>query len=114
MKYQKLTEHLTKVKGNRWDATFEEVERVIGVPLPESARQYPAWWANQGRGQSKSWELAGWKSTNVDIANETVSFDYVAGGTEKPVRKLTIDQAKQGLAANFNVPVDAIEIVVRG
>jgi hypothetical protein len=29
-------------------------------------------------------------------------------------RKLTIAEAKAGFAANFGVPVDAIEIMIRG
>jgi len=116
-KYRELTLHLASRDDEIWTASFDEVEEAMGQPLPGSARQYPAWWANQGRAQSQAWELAGWKTSAVDVANERVTFVYV-GGEEGPktpdAPKLTIAEAKAGLAANFNVAVDAIEIVIRG
>lgn len=115
-KYQSLSLHLAQIEGIDWQASFDEIEEVLRRPLPESAKQYPAWWANQGRAQSLAWESAGWKTKDVDLKKEKVTFVYV-GGIEDEVPdapKLTIAEAKAGLASNFGVPVDAIEIVVRG
>lgn len=46
-KYLPLYQYL----ANRNDATvmldFEKIESIIGCKLPNSAYQYPAWWANQ-------------------------------------------------------------------
>jgi hypothetical protein len=116
-KYQKLTFHLANMDDNVWEASFDQIEEVLRMPLPDSASQYPAWWANQGRAQSLAWESAGWKTKRVDLKNFKVTFVYVGDGVDRDVMeasKLTIAEAKAGLAANFNVPVDAVEITIRG
>ena len=116
-KYINLTLYLAQLDAGVWEATFTEVEEVLGAPLPTSARQYPAWWANQGRAQSSAWQGAGWKTTAVDVEREKVTFIY-AGGEEEPdstaVQPLTISDAKAGLAANYGVSVEAVEILIRG
>jgi hypothetical protein len=123
IKYQNLTEHLANLEEEVWDASFEEIQVVLGIPLPESAFLYPAWWANQGRAQSRAWEGAAWKTKRVDLKNGKVTFVYVGDQPNRgippdrdvsDVARLTIAEAKAGLAANFNVPVEAVEIVIRG
>jgi hypothetical protein len=116
-KYFNLTGHLANMGANTWEATFNEVEEVLGFPLPDSARKHRPWWANQGHAQSAAWLSGGYKTANVDLENEKVTFVYVGDGVarETPqVRKLTIADAKAGLAAFFNVPAEAIEITIRG
>ncbi len=116
-KYFNLTRYLSELEEGAWEATFDEVEKVLGEPLPASARQYPAWWANQGRAQSNAWQMAGWKTAGLDLQGERVTFVYVGDQDEDDlaqVPKLTIGDAKAGLAANFGVPVEAIEITIRG
>jgi hypothetical protein len=115
-KYQNLTFHLANHEGVEWRASFDEIEEVLRMPLPDSAKQYPAWWANQGRAQSLAWESAGWKTKDVDLKNETIRFIYVRDPDDQmpePMR-LTIAEAKEGLAANFGVSADAVEITIRG
>lgn len=120
-KYQSLTVHLANMEENVWEASFEEIEDVLGMPLPESAHQYPAWWANQGRAQSLAWEGAAWKTKQVDLKNGKVTFVYVGDQPDREIpperdvpKALSIAEAKAGLAATLGVPVDAIEIVIRG
>ena len=116
-KYRNLTLHLAGRDDEAWEATFEEVESVLGIPLPDSARQHRPWWANQGRAHSSAWQSAGWKTSNVDLDNEKVTFVYAGDGVDREspdAPKLTIAEAKAGLAANFNVPIDAVEITIRG
>lgn len=119
-KYFNLTTHLANMDENVWEASFDQIEEVLGSPLPESASQYPAWWANQGRAQSLAWESAGWKTKSVDLKNFKVTFVYVGDRPDRDfppdrdVQKLSINEAKAGLAATFGVPVDAIEITIRG
>lgn len=120
IKYQGLTEHLVNLEEDVWDASFDEIQRVLGIPLPESAFQYPAWWANQGRAQSLAWEGAAWKTKRVDLKNGKVTFIYVGDQPDRQippdrdVHRLTIAEAKAGLAATFGVSVDAVEITIRG
>lgn len=115
-KYRKLTFHLASIDETEWTATFEEIERVLGFPLPESARQYQAWWSNQMRSQSLAWQSAGWKATALDLENERVTFVYVAGDEHEEVpqtRLITIQDAKEGLAASFGVDPSQVEITIR-
>ena len=51
------------------------------------------------------------------MTNEKVTFVYAGDGVDRTAvdtPRLTIAEAKVGLAANFNVPVEAVEIVIRG
>lgn len=117
IKYRKLTEYLASTDETEWTASFEQVESVLGFPLPDSARQYQAWWSNQMRSQSLAWQSAGWKATALDLENERVTFVYVAGDDpDKEVeaaKPMSIQQAKERLAATFGVNPDQVEIVVR-
>ncbi|WP_068078458.1 DUF7662 domain-containing protein [Novosphingobium lentum] len=75
-KYDPLTHYLETRPEEIWDARFAEVERVLGFPLPRSAHEYPAWWANQepGHSQTQGWRGAGWETSQVDLASKKVRF----------------------------------------
>ena len=78
-KYALLYGHLLALADDQWDATFPEVEAVLGGPLPASARKHPAWWSNTtSLASGKSWLAAGWRTRNVRIAEERVSFVRLA------------------------------------
>jgi hypothetical protein len=125
-KYSKLTEHLVSWDSDDLTVSFEELEKILGFPLPRSAYSYPAWWANQageGHSQSSAWQSVGWRTGELDIANERVSFSRrAATPTQKRVppgssigkNGLTIAEAKAGLAAFYGVPPDNVEITIRG
>lgn len=125
-KYMELAAHLTGLNDTRWQASFEEIEEILGFPLPESARAHQAWWSNQMRSQSLGWQQAGWKTTDLDLRNERVTFVYVGGEENEGVapepesarrarpRPLTIAEAKAGLAAAFAVDPSQIEIIIKG
>ena len=114
-KYEGLTDHLRRSKTDRWTASFAEIERLIDGKLPQSAKYYPAWWANQNRAQSLAWESVGWRTAGVDLERRTATFEKLNSDRRPTMpRKITIAEAKAGLAANFGVPVDSIEISIRG
>jgi hypothetical protein len=75
-RYQPLADHLRILDTSRWDACFVDIEAIIGRPLPRSAYQYPAWWANQsgGHSQTAGWRDAGWKTADLDLVRKRVSF----------------------------------------
>lgn len=75
-KYEPLTHYLENRPDQIWDAGFAEVERVLGFPLPASAHEYPAWWANQepGHSQTRGWRDAGWETGRVDLAGKRLRF----------------------------------------
>src|SRR5689334_8023513 len=120
-KYQNLALHLSSLDIPRWAPTFREIEKILGFPLPKSAYSYPAWWANQageGHSQSGSWQSVGWRTGELDLSNQRVSFfrekkdsghQAVADttGSGRQSIALTISEAKAGLAANFGVPLES-------
>lgn len=127
-KYADLTAYLIKQdKSKPHTVHFSEIERVIGAALPESARLYQAWWANQsgkGHSQAVSWCCVGWNTKDVDLANQRVTFFYVEEKLSAKAKLvetlkseaggLTIEQAKRQLAATFGVQAEQIEITIRG
>jgi hypothetical protein len=74
-KYQPLSDHLGSRPDAAWFATFAEVERILGFPLPKAARALPSWWANDpGKAHGRAWSQPGWEVGDLDLAAEQVLF----------------------------------------
>lgn len=76
--YRPLADHLAARKGDHWEASFEEIERTLGRPLPRSAYRYNAWWANQtgpGHSQTQGWRSVGWRTSRLDLERRRVRFE---------------------------------------
>jgi hypothetical protein len=55
--------------------TFAEIEIIIADKLPDSARLYSAWWANDPTHvQATAWLNAGWKVDSVNKHQRSVTF----------------------------------------
>jgi hypothetical protein len=56
--------------------TFEQIEGVLGLSLPPTARNNPTWWTNNPNrhSQAKAWLDAGFLTEQVNIADETLVF----------------------------------------
>lgn len=94
-RYEPLSRHLSQRAERRWSATFDQIERILGSPLPESAYKYPAWWANQsgsGHIQSAAWQRAGWKTAKLDLERRRVDFERV-GGSEATTSSASLAEA---------------------
>lgn len=82
-KYEALARHLRGSAG-RIEVNFEDVEEILGYPLPASARRHAAWWSNSGgtHVQSQAWLSAGYRTEQVDLVQERLVFvpDRVNGG----------------------------------
>ena len=78
-KYLPIAEFLESRPVSEWRASFQEIESILGFPLPRSARDHPAWWANNPGGHSHclAWLEAGWKTEQVDLEAEKVTFRKV-------------------------------------
>ena len=74
--YAPLTHHLKASTESRVAMGFAEIERLLGFPLPRSARSHRPWWANSDHGhvQSRAWLDAGFASREVDLAAERLEF----------------------------------------
>lgn len=82
-KYEPLARRLSTESGAEWTAGFTELERLLGFPLPPSARRYRPWWGNQkgaGHSQARGWQDAGWQVWKVDLDAEQVTFRRERGG----------------------------------
>jgi len=80
-KYQALSEFLKNTKQTEVRLSFRKVEQIIGKKLPHSAMAYRAWWSNNPTNSvmTKAWLDEGWKSEQVDMAGEQVTFRKVEG-----------------------------------
>ena len=127
-KYANLTSHLNALPAHQWKAQFSEIEAILGFSLPKSAYAYPAWWSNQaadGHSQSGSWQSIGWRTSDLDLATQHVTFvrnddrreRTVAadpGARQPPRDGLTIAEAKRRLAIHFGVEPENVEITIKG
>jgi hypothetical protein len=52
---------------------FEEVERILGQPLPASARKYSSWWRNPRYWHVRHLRELGWR-VSCSMAAERVTF----------------------------------------
>lgn len=76
-RYQPLHDHLADQTEPVVRLTFRQIERILGASLPDSARKYRPWWANEAAGthvHARSWLDAGRKTRNVDLNSGTVEF----------------------------------------
>lgn len=75
-KYHPLFVYLQQLDASETTLTFEEIEALIGKPLPKSARRSRSWWSNRGDGavQAIAWMGAGYHAYAVDIETGTVHF----------------------------------------
>jgi hypothetical protein len=75
-KYQPLQTYLERQQAGRVRLSFGEIERLLGFSLPRSAREYRPWWSNNTGGNVaiRAWRDAGWRTADVDMAGEQVTF----------------------------------------
>jgi hypothetical protein len=80
-KYEPLQVRLRQTPGSRIRFSFREIEAILGFALPRSARTHAPWWANVGGShvQAEAWMGAGWRTCQVDVPGERVSFERTVG-----------------------------------
>jgi hypothetical protein len=74
--YAPLREWLRSQPGGRLTLSFDEMERLLGRPLPPSARTTRTWWNNtaRGRSQARAWLEAGWRARDLDRRAGSIAF----------------------------------------
>ena len=94
-KYDPLREHLERRSAARVSMTFQEIEQVLGSPLPRSARDHAAWWSNErsptAHVQKLAWQAAGYDVESVDRAHGRVIF-VRAGAPNSPLHASPVGQ----------------------
>ncbi len=76
-KYDPLYDYLISLKKDEWRASFAQIEEILGFPLPKSAYEYQAWWANERsekKDHKRTWLAAGWRTANLNLTGRTVEF----------------------------------------
>jgi hypothetical protein len=75
-KYEPLPQFLSAKSGTAHRLSFEQIERVLGFKLPQSAYEHEAWWSNSptGHSHSRAWLAAGWRTQDVDLGARKVTF----------------------------------------
>jgi len=76
-RYDGLRAYLSQQSEPVVQLSFDEIEKIIGSPLPASARRYRPWWANEQSGthvHARSWLDVGRRTANVDLQAATVDF----------------------------------------
>jgi len=79
-KYEPLSEYLRKSGQSHVRMRFEEIERVLGFPLPPSSRRHRAWWSNNAANNvmTNAWIDAGYRTEDVDLEGGRLVFRRVA------------------------------------
>jgi len=79
-KYDPLTKRLAGQTGAEWRASFTELEKLLGAPLPKSARTGKTWWkSDAATPQAKA--FAGW---NAELGKAGVIFRKAAAAAPPP------------------------------
>ena len=77
-KYARLQEHLERRRGRPEMLTFEDIEQIIGRPLPQSAVRHRSFWANDNQdhhSHARAWIRAGYRVAYVDRDEKVVRFE---------------------------------------
>jgi DNA-binding transcriptional regulator YiaG len=75
-KYYPLYTYLRQTGGDEITLTFSEIESLLNLRLPTSARTQRAWWSNRSKGavQAQAWMMAGYHVDVIDLAAEKLVF----------------------------------------
>ncbi|HVI33407.1 DUF7662 domain-containing protein [Phenylobacterium sp.] len=72
-KYSPLSDRLAGHPANEWQASFAEIEEVLGFPLPKTARTGKSWWSGMDKPHARAWTAHGFEA-DVDHARSLVTF----------------------------------------
>lgn len=75
--YDSLRNYLSRpyFAGHRFMLDFEEIESILGRPLPQAARTNQRWWSNhKGSWQSSAWRHAGCRVIRIDLVRGRITF----------------------------------------
>lgn len=75
-KYAPLEKHLAQANHAQIHMNFSDIEKIIGQPLPPSARKHRAWWSNNPTNSvmTYAWLAAGYKTAEVNLEGEELLF----------------------------------------
>jgi hypothetical protein len=86
-RYARLTDFLAGCDTPTVACTFEQLEDVLGAPLPPSARTSIPYWSRLKTALGSAIAAGGYRPTTVDLWNERVILARVAARRPAPVRR---------------------------
>lgn len=100
-KYQPLGDYLAGRQASETPMSFNEIEQVVGTPLPPKAVNYPAWWSNNpsNNPMTKVWLEAGYRTERVDIGGAKLVFRRVG-----PPKAYSVQETPAGFRADGRAP----------
>jgi len=75
-KYGPIGNHLEKSSEKTVELSFEEIEEILGEPLPDSAKTYKAWWYGDDHSQTGAWTSVGFVA-KPNLRDEKVIFKQI-------------------------------------
>jgi hypothetical protein len=89
-KYEPLTHFLARSTTSQLPMSFEEIERLLGFPLPASSRSHRAWWSNNPSNNvmTKAWLAAGFETADVDVVRGRLVFRKLRDTSPQPAAAL--------------------------
>jgi hypothetical protein len=109
-KYEPLTTHLRSLppQNAHYPMTFNEIERILGERLPNSAYRHRAWWSNNPSNSvmTAAWLKAGFESSAVDMEGRKLIFRRArstagGGGGPAPSRPRTPEDGQALVVAGL-------------
>ena len=93
-KYDPLQQHLAGQRGQQVRLSFQEIEQIIGEPLPQAAYQYEWWWTNEDprtttHVQCRAWQGAGYKA-EVQLAQPSGDFHALGMSARIGLRSMRV------------------------
>ncbi len=85
-KYDPLCHYLLNASIDEMRLSFSDIEKILGTPLPLSARKHQSWWANNaGHGHEHvgAWLDAGWRTRHLDLSAGAVAFVRIGPATNR-------------------------------
>lgn len=85
-KYAPLTAYLREQPYREVRLSFRDVEKILGFELRSSARDHRAWWSNNASNNvmTKAWLSAGYRTRDVDMESERLTFERVDASPPDP------------------------------
>lgn len=121
-KYEPLSDRLRSQSGDEWQASFQDLEQVLGFELPKGARTGRKWWANDPeKSHSRAWAGQGWEVGDIDPQAQTVIFRRSAASAAvirqvaelEPLTEGAKVEAPEAPAAPLAVEASAAQPTVR-
>lgn len=80
IKYEPIKDYLMNCQSEKIQLSYQEIEKIIEKPLPDSAYKYREWWANGGHSQADAWLDAGWKVEQANLGEYIVFIKNTKSG----------------------------------